>query len=215
MVIKLSVNLIETNQKAKRKNLLAVPGAVGLFLLLQLNSCFTSCFRSITIQLKQMEKRNRSFFTTQLGEDKKGKWWIVFFSFNYKRNERREKSAWIKWKEHTIHSLLFFSFFSLPFLLALCSIPFHFFSTEWNKGRRKKREKRGMNKLRKSYCAFCSIKIKARIHFISLPFILIRTKHKRFLLEKSSIISCVLGLFRLIWFFVPLSLNSCFHSIPL
>ena len=31
MVIKLSVNLIETNQKAKRKNLLAVPGAVGLY----------------------------------------------------------------------------------------------------------------------------------------------------------------------------------------
>ena len=41
----------------------------------------------------------------------------------------------------------------------------------------------------KSYCAFCSIKIKARVN---LPFILIRTKHKRFLLEKSSIISCVL-----------------------
>ena len=68
----------------------------------------------------------------------------------------------------------------------------------------------------KSYCAFCSIKIKARVN---LPFILIRTKHKRFLLEKSSIISCVLvccvvsfvcGVFKLN---KTRTLSVCFSSI--
>jgi len=112
--------------------------AVGLFLLLQLNSCFTSCFRSITIQLKQMEKRNRSFFTTQLGEDKKGKWWIVFFSFNYKRNERREKSAWIKWKEHTIHHSFLRCVLLFPSLFRLIqfTLTFHSIVTELNQTRR-------------------------------------------------------------------------------
>ena len=63
MVIKLSVNLIETNQKAKRKNLLAVPGAVGLYFFSFHFVQFMLHFISIIIEQRKKGKVkvNRSY----------------------------------------------------------------------------------------------------------------------------------------------------------
>ena len=62
---------------------------------------FRSFHASISFHCKRTKQKRNG---TKKERRRKGKWWIVFFSFNYKRIK---KSARIKWKENTISSFFF------------------------------------------------------------------------------------------------------------